>query len=372
MTMTRYLSILLLLLAFVVQSAEFKIAKPGFIPVFPRDHGSHPDYRIEWWYLTGHFHSQETQQRFGYQATWFRVAVDPNEPQSAPPTESFKQDQLHLAHMAVLDAETGTFVHEERFQRANWDTHASTTDLDLRNGNWTLKRETSPTEHFQLKGSVKADAWFDFTLTPAKPLVQFGENGISRKGDSPSAASIYLTYPRLELSGQIEIQGKRHTVTGQSWMDHEISSSQLGADQIGWDWASIQLDDGRELMIYLLRKADGTFSQWSRLYWINEDSKTSALESHQFQWKPTKEWTSPETGATYPTHIQLTVPDSKTGKEVTLHLNPLALNQEMIGKLGGINYWEGACDVLDENKNPIGKAYIELTGYDGKLADRLR
>ncbi len=374
--MINYTGILIALTALLagnLRAADpWKYAEPGYKVTLPRDHGSHPDYRIEWWYLTGHLWTENKERRFGFQATWFRVGVDKKNRTLTHPTDAFGEDELFLAHMALVDIQTGRFIHEERFQRNNWDAWAKEEDLDLRNGNWTLKRQPGPPEQIQLSGSVLGDGRFSFRLKPIKPLVQFGEEGISRKGDARSAASIYLTFPRLELTGNLDWEGARHEVHGQAWMDHEISSSQLDQNQVGWDWASIQLQDGREIMVYLMRRSDGSFDPWSRLHWIDRDSKTTSIKPSNFSWTAKGKWKSPETGTEYPAGLVLKIDDPERKREITLHLNPLVQGQEMIGRLGGINYWEGACDVLDDSGRSVGSAYVELTGYDGKLEGRLR
>ena len=223
-----------------------------------------------------------------------------------------------------------------------------------------------------LRGSVLAEARWSFTLKPAKPHVIFGENGVSRKGDAETAASLYITFPRLQLEGTIDWQGRTLSVSGQAWMDHEISSSQLDEDQEGWDWASVQLDDGREIMMYLMRTSAGTADRWSRLYWIDEEGNMTTGSIDQFRWQATDSWLSEKSGARYPQDFRLRTRDPATGEDIQLRLKPVTADQEIVGKIGGINYWEGACDVLDESGESIGQAYVELAGYDGQLSDRLK
>jgi predicted secreted hydrolase len=247
----------------------FAVPQPGHRFSFPRDHGNHPDFKIEWWYVTGHLYADATPtspaRRFGYQATFFRQAAPLTPAASAPPSPSFGDAHLYLAHMALLDVQTGRFLHQERLNREGWDATSSATTLDVRNGDWSLRladpADPSPSPPLLLRGGLRADATFALTLTPAKPLVIFGEAGVSRKGADPSAASHYLTFTRLRTSGELTLRTDAGTekirVTGDSWMDHEISSSQLSAGQVGWDWLSIHFTDGRELMLYRLRLRDG-------------------------------------------------------------------------------------------------------------------
>jgi len=325
----------------------FAVPQPGHVFSFPRDHGSHPDFKIEWWYLTGHLFA-ENGRRFGYQATFFR---------SAAPDKS---TNLHLAHMALTDAVTGTFYHQERLNREGWDADSSTTTLDLHNGPWSLRFTDEPTNKMELRGGVRAEAGFTLSLSPAKPLVVFGENGVSRKGSAPTAASYYLTFTRLRTEGTLTLGEETLRVTGETWMDHEISSSQLDQNQVGWDWVSIHFKDGRELMFYRMRLRDGSSDPASSLTWIDAAGRTRKSD---FKWEVIDRWSSPITDAVYPSRVRLTTTDPATGKPVVLTLVPLAKNQELTGNLGGIPYWEGACRVLDAEGRELGNAYMEFTGY---------
>jgi predicted secreted hydrolase len=333
----------------LVTAEGFAVPQPGYRFQFPRDHGSHPEFKLEWWYITGHLFAEDGR-RFGYQATFFR---------SAAPDKS---GQLYLAHMAVLDARTGKFYHQERLNREGWDASASTETLDVRNGPWSLRfaEGTGKTERMELCGGVRAEVGFALTLTPVKALVIFGENGVSRKGAEATAASYYLTFPRLKAEGTLMVGKETFRVSGASWMDHEVSSSQLGAGQVGWDWVSVQLADGREIMFYRLRLKDGRSDPASTLTWIAADG---ALTKSDFGWEVLETWTSAETGGVYPVRVRLTTSDPASGRKVALTLEPLAKAQELTGSLGGIPYWEGACRVLGEDGKEIGRAFMELTGY---------
>ncbi|MCU0791678.1 MAG: hypothetical protein MUE42_02225 [Opitutaceae bacterium] len=343
----------------------FRVPQPNPTFQFPRDHGSHPDYKIEWWYLTGHLFTDEkpTPRRFGFQATFFRSAA-PLANAKRPAPAAFGHDQIYLAHMALVDVGTGRFLHQERLNRAGWDAAASTETLDVRNGDWSLRLAPRPgaPETLELVGGIRGDARFTLTLTPAKPLVRFGDAGYSRKGEAPTAASYYLTFSRLSVAGSLTLDGTEAVpVTGQAWMDHEYSSSQLDKNQVGWDWLSAQLDDGRELMFYALRRTDGSIDPASTLSWIARDG---TLTRAPYRWEPLTTWKSPHTGATYPQRIRLTTTDPQTDSEVVLIVDPYHNDQELGGTLGGVTYWEGACRILTPDGTPLGSAYMELTGYD--------
>ncbi len=332
----------------------FAIPQAGRQFTFPRDHGSHPEFRTEWWYITGHLDARDGR-RFGFQVTFFRQA------QRQPDGEV---RHLHLAHAALLDATTGKFLHQERLNREGWDASASTETLDVRNGNWTLKLNPD-TQRLRLDATVHAGALLNLELDPAKPLVTFGEHGVSRKGSSPSAASHYLTFPRLKASGAVKVGAEMLEVTGEAWMDHEFSSSQLDEGQVGWDWAALQLHDGTEVMVYRMRREDGSTDAASKLVTIAHDGAQKALGHDDFSWKEITRWKSPRLGAEYPIQVQITF------GQVTYQLRPLAQDQEQGGDITGLPYWEGACDVLDASGKVVGRAFLELAGYAGDLRKHL-
>lgn len=328
----------------------FALPQPNRKFTFPRDHASHPEFRTEWWYLTGHLDSAQGR-RFGFQVTFFRQASrDP----------SNKVTHLYLAHAALLDAASGKFIHEERLNREGWDAFSSSTTLDVRNANWSLKLDEA-TNHLHVTATVKAEAVLKLDLDAAKPVVVFGKEGVSRKGISESAASHYLTFPRLKATGLVTIGTQNHEVTGEAWMDHEFSSSQLDEGQAGWDWAAIQLTDGREIMVYRMRRTDGSTDAASTFTWIEKDGTLRALKHDQFIWKSLTTWKSPHSQATYPNHVRIECEGH------LFELRPVVQDQEQGGEITGLPYWEGACDVLDAQGQVIGRAFLELAGYAGNL-----
>ena len=338
-------------LVMVVGCRAFEQARPGRQFVFPRDHGSHPEFRTEWWYITGHLDAADGR-RFGFQVTFFRQA------------STAAGEPLYLAHAALLDAETVAFLHEERLNRAGWDAFASTEKLDVRNGNWTLRMDG---EQLLVQATVHADVSLKLRLTPAKPLVVFGKDGVSKKGASDQAASHYLTFPRLLCAGEVNSGGVKREVKGTAWMDHEISSSQLDAGQVGWDWAAIQLHDGTDVMVYRMRREDGSSDPaGTTLAWIDAKGHVRHVDSTQFQWAVDERWTSPRSKVSYPIRPVIT----SEGK--TFRLVPLREDQELSGGVTGIAYWEGACDVQDATGKVIGRAFLELAGYAGDLGKHLK
>jgi len=347
------------------------LPQPGRKFVFPRDHGSHPGFDIEWWYVTGHLLSP-TQTPFGFQATFFRRSLDLPDSGRSTASPAFGNSQLYLAHMALVDIKTGDFLYQERLNRDGWDAGSATNTLDVHNGNWSLRLvppQDGPGagERFLLRGTVGADQSFALTLQPQKALVVFGTNGVSRKAADPTAASHYLTYSRLAVSGNLTRQGATQTVSGQAWMDHEFSSSQLGAGQVGWDWLCLQFFEGRELMAYRLRRSDGSTDPFATVAWIDTDCRVRQTGPDQFRWTVLEHWISPKTRTKYPALIRLDAVNPDNGRTNCFLIQPLVADQELAARVGGVSYWEGACRVLDEHKKEIGRAYLELTGYGESL-----
>jgi predicted secreted hydrolase len=356
-----------------LQNAEgFALPKAGFKPQFPRDHGAHPSFKLEWWYVTGHL-SDEAGMFHGFQVTFFRRATTRGS--NRPSSPLFDDSELHLAHTALLDAGQKSFVHDERVNRRGWDADARPDRLDIRNGNWILRAEfpEEPDSPILLDGRIRGTHHLKLRLSPTKPLVVFGENGVSKKGSSPSAASYYLTYPRLHAEGHI-IRNNRPLlrVNGSAWMDHEISSSQLDPGQVGWDWLGIQMDDGREIMVYVLRKADGTPDPASKLTWIGVDGGLRAFGTDTFRLRAKGLWKSPLSASTYPGGLILECRDPESGAQRTFEIVPRFSAQEITSKLGrALSYWEGACE-LRENSVRKGNAYMELTGYGTAMTEVLK
>jgi predicted secreted hydrolase len=282
--------------------------------VFPRDHGSHPDFAIEWWYITGHLFASNDAQ-FGFQATFFRRALRPPDATNNSASPAFGNDQIYLAHMALVDKTSGKFIYQEKLNRAGWDADSSTNTLDVHNGNWSLRlapQKIGGRDIFELQGSVGADAAFVLDLLPKKPMVIFGTNGVSRKAADVQASSHYLTFPRLAVTGTLTLDETNLATTGEAWMDHEFSSSQLGAGQVGWDWLSLQLFDGRELMAYRMRRPDGSTDPFSTVAWIDGQSVVRQIGPDQFTWKTLQHWRSPKTGSDYPSLVELSAQNPAT------------------------------------------------------------
>ena len=336
----------------------FTQARPGYRFEFPRDHGSHPGFRTEWWYFTGQLRTAEGR-RFGYQLTFFRQASPPGAWKGLP---AWRTDQLHLAHAALTDEAGRRFMVDERLDRAGLLAGASGAKLDVFQQDWKAEQDAAGRIllHLSVRGAV-----LDLALEPSTPPVIFGEDGVSRKGADPTAASQYITFPRLRASGALRLpEGTRLTVQGMGWMDHEFSSNQLAEDQVGWDWAGIQLKDGRSLMVYRLRHPDGSQDPFSTLSEVDAQGRLRR-STHSFGLGPKGNWKSPHSRAVYPLPLEL----EAWGERFTLV--PLLEDQELrTGRSTGITYWEGACRVLDQGGREVGEAYVELTGYAHSLKGR--
>jgi predicted secreted hydrolase len=350
------------------QTAEgYPVPQPDVPPQLPAAHGAHPEYAIEWWYWVGHLQEVESGAEFGFQSTVFRLAGDPKDgPVAASP---LGEGQLFMSHAALSTIETGGYQSVERLYRKGWQASAAEGRLNLRAGH--IEARMLEDERIEMALRLTGDTRLSLTMRPAKPLVAFGQRGLSRKGADPSAVSWYWTYPRLLVSGTLQRAGEAVAVEGIAWMDHEISSSQLGSDLEGWDWTAIQLDDGTEVKAYRLRREDGGMDPWSACYWIDAAGQTERVYAADFDWQTVSRWSSEGTGITYPNEVRIVARHPSRGTEKIYHLKPLFDGQEFRGLRDNNPYWEGACRVLDGEGRPIGRAYLELAGYGGGLGRQL-
>ncbi|MBD5655763.1 MAG: carotenoid 1,2-hydratase [Candidatus Eremiobacteraeota bacterium] len=351
---------------------RFTIATAPYDFHFPQDHGAHPGYQSEWWYYTGHV-ATDDGRRFGYELTFFRVGVRPGDPAPLAAQSRWRGNELYPAHFALTDESGKRFYHTDRFAReALGMGHAAVGRLDVRAGDWTLTGApvgAADLERMVLRaGENAADGRnaIDFVQLPQKLPAIHGHGGVSRKASCASCASHYYSYTRLQTTGSLTYRGVRMHVSGISWMDHEFGSAELQANQAGWDWFSLQLDDKRELMLYLLRQKDGSVTPQSSGSVIAPDGSVRYLARDAFAIDALGRWKSPHTGATYPSGWRIRVPSERL--DVTLA--PTVLDQELAGSSGGgISYWEGSVDIRsDDGSRPLGVGYVELTGYAGALS----
>jgi predicted secreted hydrolase len=329
-------------------------ATAGYLYSFPRDHASHPSHKIEWWYYIGNLESK-SGRRFGYQLTFFRVGVVP-----VPLIDSrWAVRDLFMAHFAISDIERKQFHFFERLNRAGvgW-AGASTDSYRVWNEDWEAKLEGS--DH--LLQASEENFQIDLRLASEKREVIHGFNGISQKGPLGVNASHYYSMTRLKTSGKVKIEGEEFDVTGISWMDHEFGTSFLIPEQKGWDWFSIQLDDGRDLMLFQTRNEDGSIDERSSGTIINRDGSVSHIPFGDMKLTPLKNWSSEASGATYPTEWRIEIP--RYGLQ--LYVEAAFPAQELRATESiGIIYWEGSIDVRDA-KGGRGRGYLEMTGYSGQ------
>ena len=321
---------------------------------FPEDHGPHPAFRNEWWYVTGNL-DDEDGRRFGFELTIFRFALTPG----PVATESnWRSNQVYIAHFAVTDAGRERFYTAERYSRGALGLAGASADpFRVWIDDWEIasQAEGRP-ERWRLHAADPGFA-LDVALTAAKAPVLNGDDGLSQKSAEPGNASYYYSITRWLTTGSLRIGDDEFRVSGLSWLDREWSSSALGADQLGWDWFALQLSDGSELMFYNLRKLDGSQDEHSAGTWTNADGISTHLARDAVEITVTDTWESPE-GGVYPSAWTLRAP----GQGLDLRIRPVMADQELFTT---VRYWEGAVDVQGERLGaPIeGRGYVELTGY---------
>jgi len=352
-------------------AGRFAIAQAPYTFAFPRDHGAHPEYQSEWWYYTGHVRTRDGR-RFGYELTFFRVGLKAGDPKPRATQSRWRGNELYPAHFALTDEAGKTFYHIDRFAREAIGMGSSATGrLDVRADDWTLvgapeggnDRERM-TMHARQATQAGSNA-IDFVQTPEKAPAIHGHGGVSRKAACRSCASHYYSYTRLHTTGTLTFRGQRLPIDGLSWMDHEYGSDELQRDQAGWDWFAIQLDDKRELMLYVLRQKDGSVTPQSSGSLVERDGTVRYLPRSAFAIQTTATWTSPHTGGRYPSAWHVRVMPAG----VDLTIVPTVADQELAGTSTGVSYWEGAVGIRDAaGLKPLGVGYVEMTGYAGAIS----
>jgi len=321
---------------------------------FPADHGPHPRFKTEWWYYTGNLVSAD-RRRFGYQLTFFRTALTPEPPQRA---SNWATNQVYMAHFALTDAEAKRFYYFERFSRDSLGlAGAQAEPFRVWLEDWRAEGGQGEPLSMRLFAS-EADVAIDLHVQSAKPIVLQGQDGLSQKSAQPGNASYYYSMTRLATSGRIVIAGEPYQVAGTSWLDREWSTSALGEDQVGWDWFSLQFDDGRELMYYQLRLKDGSPDPLSSGVLVAADGATQRLQAGDVQINILDDWQSDTSGARYPAKWRLDI--AKEG--LSLEVKPVLADQELNTT---VRYWEGAVSVQGNQRDRAlgGVGYVELTGY---------
>lgn len=349
-------TLLVLLLASVAIGAaetQYPAVVPGYSIEVPRDEGSHPQFRTEWWYLTGWVETPNGAP-LGFQITFFRnrPGVDENNP------SRFVARQVLFAHAAVSDPRRGTLLRAEKSARAGFGlAEAAEGSLAVKIDDWSLRQDG---ERYTAVAST-SEFTLELECVRVQPPLLNGQNGFSQKGPQPQFASYYYSLPQLQTSGRIVIGGREQRVRGVAWFDHEWSSSMFDEQARGWDWIGLNLDDGGALMVQRIRDEAG------KAYWggatLREPGKPDRVFApHEVEWSPRRSWRSSRTGVTYPVEWKIAV------GERTILLRPLLDDQENDARGStGTLYWEGAVRAFDERGQAIGRGYLELTGYGERL-----
>ena len=337
----------------------YQLALPGRKLSFPADHYSHPDFKTEWWYYTGHLTST-SGKRYGYQVTFFRFGLrDKQKYTKQKPLFS----ELYMAHFALSDVTAKKFLFRERINRGYGDKAGALTNRYLVwNEDWKVEGDTD-------NHSIRIDdrgTELQLRLKSLKPPVLHGQNGLSQKGEGEGRASYYYSLTRMKTEGELTIDGKKERIQGLTWMDHEFGSNQLADDQVGWDWFSIQLDNQTELMLYLMRRKDGSVDPYSSGTLIDGSGKTTHLALKDYRVEVLERWKSPKSSANYPMKWKVTIAD----QAIELDITPAFPEQELItNRSTRVTYWEGAAQIRGtaRGKPVSGNGYVEMTGYAAKL-----
>lgn len=361
----RLLRLLLVLAAPLAGAAELRLGAvlggsdgTGFVRAeqprafrFPADHGPHPRYRSEWWYLTASLES-DTGEAFGVQFTLFRQALRP-QPVFENPWDA---TQVYLAHLAVTDVAAGRHLEAERIARghprlAGVLAEPFRAHLD----GWSLAARGPDLQGLRLEGATDRFA-VSLDLAALKPVALQGDRGLSAKG--PNQASYYYSLPRLAASGEVRVGGRAAAVRGTAWLDREWSTSVLGEQQSGWDWFALQLDSGVDLMMFQLRNDTGLRDPYDQGLWVDADGGAHPLRTPDFSLTPLRQWHD-RNGVAWPVAWRASVmgPDGPRLLQIEA-----VLDDQRMDTL--ITYWEGMVRVLDETGRSIGTGYMELTGYE--------
>jgi predicted secreted hydrolase len=337
-----------LLASLFASEPQYRQALPGYHYQFPRDHFDHPEFRTEWWYYTGNLHTA-SGTRYGFELVFFRRGQRRG-PSDNP--SSWRTDDLYLAHLALTDIDGKRYRYYKRLNRAGPGIAGVSFEQGrIWNGNWESKWELPA--GVQTLSAVAEDIHLHLRLTPQKPPVINGETGVSQKSEGAGQASYYVSFSRLSVDGVLN----GSSVTGTAWMDHEWFTSQLAPDQTGWDWFSVQLDNGTELMLFDLRHLDGAIDSHSAGTYIDRTGRAMHLSRAEFRLDPLEFWASPQDGARYPIRWRISIPSLR----IVLECSAALPNQELFSEDAiGPTYWEGA---VTYSGSASGTGYLEMTGY---------
>jgi predicted secreted hydrolase len=332
-------------------SAEYPPVVAGHALVFPRDYGSHPAYRTEWWYITG-WVKDEAGHDYGIQVTFFRSRPGLQEDNPS----AFAPKQLVLAHAALADPRLGRLRYDQRSARAGLGlAQAEERNTRVWLEDWSLEL----TQDGYVSRIFAREFKLALTFVPTQPILLEGDRGFSRKGPKPREASYYYSGPHLSVNGTVTVDGKNIDVKGEAWLDHEWSSQYLAEDAAGWDWLGINLSDGGALMAFRVRGKDGKDQKdiWAGGTWRDAKGEIHVFLPGEIVFTPLRRWRSPHSDAEYPVAMRVSAGD------LTLDLEPLMDDQELDSRASaGAIYWEGAV-WAKRNGAEVGRGYLELTGY---------
>jgi predicted secreted hydrolase len=352
--MRGWLALLLLATALPAGAQEFREADRPWEWQFPRDHGSHPEFQTEWWYFTGALRG-ESGREFGYELTFFRLALALESPAGA---SAWRTRDLILAHFAVTDLERERFGLVEDMQRAAAGLAGADADsLHIWKGDWSVRQEG---RRFVLSAGSNDTQRIALRLLPTRGPILHGDDGLSWKRSDRSHASYYYSMPRMQTHGTLTLDGEPIAVEGTTWMDHEFFTGDTPVEGLGWDWFSCRLQDGRDLMLYLLRYPDGTRYRSGTL--VEADGSSRPLDLNSLTLEPLRHWSSPRTGARYPVEWRISIPEEDLELHVQARLDAQEVHAE---ETVGFAYWEGLSRFTGTSDGlPIqGEGYVELTGY---------
>lgn len=346
-----------------VEMGAFQQALVPNVLEFPRDLGAHPDYQLEWWYYTGNLETANGRL-FGFELTFFRNALVPTSQLPVVNDASpWRTNQVYSAHFTLSDIAQNQFYASERFSRASVGlTGAAAAPYHVWLEDWNVTEIAPETLRLQAAAS---EAAVDLVLQITRPPVPQGDRGLLAKGPKPGQASYYYSIVQQATTGTLRLRDRDFEVSGVTWMDHEYPGNSMPADVAGWDWFSAQFDNGAALMLYLLRRSDGSTTAASSGAFIAPDGTQTAISQDEFQINILDTWVSRDTKSRYPARWQVSIP----AMALTLDVQPLMSNQEL--NTLAATYWEGASRYDGEWRDqPIhGRGYVELTGYAENLKD---
>lgn len=325
--------------------------------VFPRDHGSHEGFRNEWWYFTGNL-ATSSGREFGFELTFFRIGLAPRHAEESR-ASAWQTNEVWMAHFAITDVQAGRLIAAERLARGALGlAGAAPAPFRVWVEDWSVDGKADGQSAALSLRAQDGQVSASLELEALKPVAVHGDRGLDSKGPEPGNASYYYSFPRLAVRGWLAVDGRRSDVTGNAWMDREWSTSALSAGVVGWEWFGLQLSDGRELMLYGLRRTDGTLSGYSGGSLVAADGSTARLGRADIELEATRYWTSPRTRVRYPVSWRIAIPAAG----LTLSIEPRVADQEI--NLS-VRYWEGAVGATGYGREgPLaGQGYLELAGY---------